>query len=78
MSEEAWDFVGERDLKKSRCTKVCMTCQHFGSTSDAHCHNLLTCQLRRRLLPHGDHLTKRCQQWLVRREREIGWCPEVA
>ena len=39
---------------------------------------LLTCSLQRRLVPHGEHLTKKCRNWMVRREQEIGWCPEVA
>ena len=75
MSEEAWDFVSERDLKKPGCAMVYMTCKHFGCSTDAHSHILLTCQLWRRLLPDGDHLTKRCHQWLVRREHKISWCP---
>ena len=45
---------------------------------DQHCHTLLTCGLQRRQVPHGEHLTKRCRNWMVRREAEMGWCPEVA
>ncbi|QNI81674.1 hypothetical protein SynRS9907_00822 [Synechococcus sp. RS9907] len=55
-----------------------MTCQHFSYTTDNHCHTLLTCALRERLIPHGEHLTKKCRHWTVRREVEIGWCPEIA
>jgi len=25
----------------------------------------------------GDHLTKRCSQWVARREVAVGWCPEA-
>jgi len=55
-----------------------MTCQHFSYVCDQHCHTLLTCGLQRRQVPHGEHLTKRCRNWMVRREAEMGWCPEVA
>ena len=34
--------------------------------------------VRERLIPNGEHLTKKCRHWTVRREMEIGWCPEVA
>ena len=50
MSEEGWDFVEERELRKSRSSRVCMNC---------------------------DHLTRRCREWMVRSEIELGWSPEV-
>ena len=57
---------------------VCMTCEYFSYVCDQHCHTLLTCGLQRRQVPHGEHLTKRCRNWMVRREAEMGWCTEVA
>ena len=76
MAEEEWDFVD--GLKSARSSCVCMTCQHFSYVCDRHCHTLLTCGLQRRQVPHGEHLTKRCRNWMVRRQAEVGWCPEVA
>ena len=76
MAEEEWDFVD--GLKRTRTARVCMTCQHFAYVTDQHCHTLLTCGLQRRQVHHGEHLTKKCRHWMVRREVEVGWCPEVA
>ena len=55
-----------------------MTCQHFSYATNQHCHTLLTCALREGLILHSEHLTKKCGNWMVRREVELGWCPEVA
>ena len=66
MLEEEWDFVD--GLKQTRSSCVCMTCQHFSYVCDQHCHTLLTCGLQRRQVPRGEHLTKRCRNWMVRRE----------
>ena len=76
MAEEEWDFAD--GLKSTRSFCVCMTCQYFSYVRDQHCHTLLTFGLHRRQVPHGEHLTKRCRNWMVRREAEMGWCPEVA
>ena len=70
--------MDSRALRKSRSEKVCMTCQHFGYAVDSHCHTLLTCRLHQCLVPQGDHLTKKCRNWMLRRELQVGWCPEVA
>ena len=75
MSEEEWDFVdGPEQTRSLRLHDG----QHFSYVCDQHCHTLLTCGLQRRQVPHGEHLTKRCRNWMVRREAEMGWCPEVA
>ena len=39
--------------------------------------NDFTCHLYQRLIPHGDHLTSKCQCWMQRLERKIGLCPEA-
>ena len=78
MSAEGWDFVEDRELRKSRSSRVCMTCEHFSYVADGDKQTLLTCRQKQRLVPHGDHLTRKCQEWMVRREFEVGWCPEVA
>ena len=38
----------------------------------------LTCQLHQGLLPHGEHLTRRCQGWTDDMTRQQGWAAEVA
>ena len=76
MAEEGWDFV--EGLKRTKTARVCMTCQHFTYLTDEDCRTLLSCGLQKRLVPHGEHLSKKCRNWMVRREVEVGWCPEVA
>jgi len=76
--EEEWQFLEKGILKKTCSARVCMTCQHFNYSSDKHCRTILSCHVHRRLIPHGDHLISRCYLWIRQREREIGWCPEVA
>ena len=75
VAEEEWDFVD--GLKRTRTSRVCMPCQYFAYVTDQHCHTVLTCGLQHRQVHHGDHLTKKCGNWMVRREVELGWCPEV-
>ena len=75
---EEWDYLEEDTLKRTRSASVCMTCQHFNYCCDRHCRTILTCHLHQRLIPHGDHLTSKCQCWMQRLERKIGWCPEAA
>ena len=61
MADEEWDFVD--GLKSTRTWCVSMTCQHFSYTCDQNCHTLLTFGLKRRQVPHGKYLTKRCRNW---------------
>ena len=44
MSEEGWEFVEERELHKSRSSRVCMNCEHFPYAADGDQHTLLTCR----------------------------------
>ena len=41
------------------------------------CITVLTCTIHQGLIPQGEHLAKRCCQWMGRRERAVGWCPEA-
>ena len=80
-SGEPWrvglmQWLGE--LMKSRVSSICMTCEHFTYTCDKSCVTLLTCPLHQRLIPQGEHLTKRCRNWKRKRVLDIGLCPEVA
>ena len=78
QEEEEWKFLEKGLLKKTCSARVCMTCHYFNYSSDRHCRTILSCHVHRRLIPHGDHLISRCHLWIRQREREIGWCPEVA
>ena len=76
-SAEEWDFLQANVLKPSLSSKVCITCQHFRYEVDRHCVTLLICPIHQGLIPQGEHLTKRCSQWVARQEVRQGWCPEV-
>ena len=54
-----------------------MTCQHFSYGVDRHCRTILGCTVRRRQLPQGDHLIKRCGLWAPTWQQQVGWAPEV-
>ena len=75
---EEWDYFTDLELMKSRGSSVCITCEHFTYTCDKSCTTLLTCPLHQRLIPQGEHLTKRCRNWKRKRVLDIGLCPEVA
>jgi len=74
---EEWDYFTDLELMKSRGSIVCITCEHFTYTSDKSCVTLLTCLLHQRLIPQGEHLTKRCRNWQRKRVRDIRLCPKV-
>ena len=75
---EEWSYFTNLELVKSRGSSVCLTCEHFTYTCDKSCFTLLTCPLHQRLIPQGEHLTKRCLNWQKKRVLQTGWCPEVA
>jgi hypothetical protein len=78
---EEWESLEWNVLKPSRSSSVCITCQHFRYEVGKHCVTLLTCPIHQGLIPQGlipqgEHLTKRCSQWVARQEVAVGWCPE--
>ncbi|WP_413358794.1 galactose oxidase [Prochlorococcus sp. MIT 1201] len=75
---EEWQCMDEGTLKTSRSGAVCMTCNHFRYAVGKQCQTLLTCPIHQRLIPQGEHLNSKCHQWIIRRELEVGWAPEVA
>jgi len=54
-------------LRPARSGAVCITCQHFRYEVGRHCVTVLTCPIHQGLIPQGEHLTKRCAQWVARR-----------
>ena len=77
-SPEEWDYFTDLEFMKSRGGSICMTCEHFTYTCDKSCVTLLTCPLHQRLIPQGEHLTKRCRNRQRKRVLNIRLCPEVA
>ena len=75
---EEWDYFTDLELMKSRGSSVCLTCEQFTYICNQSCVTLLTCPLHKRLIPQGEHLTKRCRNWQRKRVLDIGFCPEVA
>ena len=74
---EEWGHLDVDVLRPSRTGAVCLTCQHFRYEVGTHCITLLTCPIHQGLIPQGEHLSKRCAQWVPRQEVQQGWCPEV-
>jgi hypothetical protein len=64
-------------LRPSGAGAVCMTCQHFRYEVGRHCVTLLTCPIHQGQIPQGEHLTKRCDQLVPRREVREGWCHDA-
>ena len=77
-SPEEWGYFTDMELMKSRGSSVCLTCEHFTYMCDKSCLTLLTCPLHKRLIPQGEHLTKRCRNWQRKVLLDIGLCSEVA
>jgi len=77
-SPEELDYFTDLELMNSRGSSICMACEHFTETCDKSCVTLLTCPPRQRLIPQGEHLTKRCRNWQRKRVLYIGLYPEVA
>jgi hypothetical protein len=62
---EAWPYLDQAVLLRTRSPKVCMTCHWFRHVAEGASDSipLLTCQLHQGLIAHGEHLTSRCQGW---------------
>ncbi len=75
---EAWPYLDEAVLLKTRSRKVCMTCHWIRHHAGVNCICLLTCQLHQGLIAHGEHLTSRCQGWTDDMVGQRSWAPEVA
>jgi len=69
---EEWDYLDVNVLSPARSSAVCITCQHFRYEVGRHCVTVLTCPIHQGLIPQGEHLTKRCAQWVARREVAVG------
>lgn len=74
---DEWDYLEWNVLKPSRSSSVCMTCQHFRYQVGRHCVTLLTGPIHQGLIPQGEHLTRRCAQWVRRQEVKRVWRPEA-
>ena len=77
LPAEEWDYLDVDVLRSARSGAVCITCQHFRYEVGKHCVTVLTCPIHQGLIPQGEHLTRRCAQWVARREVAVGWCSEA-
>ena len=75
---EEWEFLDGGELRPNRTGAICNTYPHFSNEYGSQSVTLLTSPIHRGLIPQGEHLTKRCAQWMARRELVAGWCPEEA
>jgi len=75
---EFWSVLSVDDLRPSRGSSVCITCQHFRFGCDMQGRTLLACERQHQQLPQGAHLTHHCLQWAPSWHRQVGWAPEVA
>ncbi len=75
---DAWPYLDQAVLLRTRSPKVCMTCHWFRHHAGASGIPLLTCHLHQGLITHGEHLTSRCQGWTDDMVRQNGWAPEAA
>ena len=62
---EEWGFVDQLDLQDWKGGMVCMTCLHFISGDDQHCHTIVGCNLRQKQLKQGQHMKERCKLWAL-------------
>ena len=60
---EDWDFINDRELIPFRGMRSCSTCSSFGYVSLGQCQVLGACHLKKRLLPPGVQLIRRCDGW---------------
>lgn len=77
-SIEEWPFLDQARLVASRSRRICLTCHWFRHCAGAEGIPLLTCQLHRGLITHGEHLTRRCPCWTDDLVLRRGWAPEAA
>ena len=77
MDLDHWSAMERGVLRRSRNSHICLTCQHFAHHINEDQHTVLRCDHHHALIANGEHLTKKCKTWTVRRDREIGWAPEV-
>ena len=70
---DEWSFVGELELEGWKGPRICQTFHHFTYGVDAHCRTLLACNIRRKQLQQGQHLTKTCKLWLPHFHEQPGW-----
>jgi len=60
---DEWLYLDLEVLLPSSHRKFCLSCHWFCHQAEPDGIPLLTCQLHRGLLAHGEHLTHRCSAW---------------
>lgn len=78
QNKACWEYLEEGDLKRSRSACVCLTCIFFSYSCDEKNHTFLSCSAHQRLIPQGQHLTRRCPLWHRGFESNYELSPEAA
>ncbi len=60
QKKKQWEFLEEGSLRSSCSACVFMTSQYFDYYWDVHWRTFLACLIRKRLIPDGEHLTRKC------------------
>ena len=60
---EEWAFVDGRELVSFCGVQSCPSCSSFGYVSLGQCQVLGACQPKKRFLPPGAQLLRRCEHW---------------
>ena len=55
-----WEYIEDPTYSRSIGSHVCMTCSRFTFSSQANCVSILCCNLHRKLIFQGQHLTHSC------------------
>jgi len=61
MTQEDWDYLEDPTYQPSCGNMVCMTCKKFTYSNHASCGAILCCNLHKKLIFHGEHLTHACE-----------------
>ena len=61
--QEEWDYIEDPTYSRSLGSHVCMTCAKFDYSSHVSCISILCCNLHKKLIWHGQHLTHSCEQY---------------
>jgi hypothetical protein len=60
---EDWPYLERALLIASRSSRLCLTCRWFRHAAVEGAIPQIGCERHRSLLVHGEHLTRRCQEW---------------
>ena len=68
--QEEWDYIEDPTYSRSLGSHVCMTCEKFDYSCQSSRGSILCCNLHKKLIWHGQHLTHSCE--LYKNKSTIG------